>query len=106
MTVCYLLTLASLPQPPRFKDLYIKSIEQLEKDNNVTSHSSGPHAEQWQQDNSTSNSPPPDERHEPFKDSNITSKKISVAKTGGDKVVNASPSTEVSKVSSLFHKSS
>lgn len=30
MTVCYLMTLASLPQPPRFKDLYIKSIQQLD----------------------------------------------------------------------------
>ncbi|EGF99007.1 uncharacterized protein MELLADRAFT_118380 [Melampsora larici-populina 98AG31] len=42
MTVCYLMTLASLPQPPRFKDLYIKSIQQLDEattDKTQSSHS-------------------------------------------------------------------
>ncbi|KAG0149562.1 hypothetical protein CROQUDRAFT_300333 [Cronartium quercuum f. sp. fusiforme G11] len=38
MTVCYLMTLASLPQPPIFKDLYIKSIKQLEEHDQYSQH--------------------------------------------------------------------
>ncbi|KAH9822670.1 hypothetical protein DFH28DRAFT_460870 [Melampsora americana] len=46
MTVCYLMTLASLPQPPRFKDLYIKSIQQLDEATTDQTQSSRSHIEE------------------------------------------------------------